>query len=66
VPVGPLRRPRYVLKPKGATFTGGGGGLCAGVETTAATGIAVDTSGRIFVTSHYLGGNVVTRMASAT
>ncbi len=51
---------RYVLKPKGATFTAEEAVFAQGSSNCRPTGIAVDTSGRIFVTSHYLGGNVVT------
>jgi putative heme-binding domain-containing protein len=51
---------RYVLKPNGATFTAEEAVFAQGSNNCRPTGIAVDTSGRIFVTSHYLGGNVVT------
>jgi putative heme-binding domain-containing protein len=49
---------RYVLKPNGATFTAEEHVFAQGSNNCRPTGIAVDTSGRIFVTSHYLAGNV--------
>jgi putative heme-binding domain-containing protein len=51
---------RYVLKPKGLTFTAEEAVFAQGSNNCRPTGITVDTSGRIFVTSHYLAGNVVT------
>ena len=51
---------RYTLKPKGATFTAEEAVFAQGSNQCRPTGITVDTNGRIFVTSHYLGGNVVT------
>ncbi len=51
---------RYALKPKGATFIAEESVFAQGSSNCRPTGIAVDTNGRIFVTSHYLGGNVVT------
>jgi len=51
---------RYMLKPNGATFAAEEFVFSQGSNQCRPTGIAVDTSGRIFVTSHYLGGNVVT------
>jgi putative heme-binding domain-containing protein len=48
---------RYVLKPKGATFTAEEHVFAQGSNNCRPTGVAVDTSGRIFVTSHYLAGN---------
>lgn len=51
---------RYVLKRKNLTFTAEEHVFAQGSNQCRPTGVAVDTNGRIFVTSHYLGGNVVT------
>jgi putative heme-binding domain-containing protein len=49
---------RYALKPNGATFTAEEHVFAQGANNCRPTGVAVDTNGRIFVTSHYLAGNV--------
>jgi putative heme-binding domain-containing protein len=49
---------RYVLKPKDLTFTAEEHVFAQGANNCRPTGVTVDTNGRIFVTSHYLAGNV--------
>ena len=51
---------QYPLKPKGASFTAEELVFAQGSNQCRPTGIAVDTADRVFVTCHYLGGNVVT------
>ena len=51
---------RYALRPKGAGFTAEEQVFARGSNQCRPTGIAVDATGRVFVTCLYLGGNVVT------
>lgn len=50
---------RFPLRPRGATFAAEEIPYLVGANNGRPTGIAVDQAGRIFVTTHYLGGNVV-------
>jgi len=49
---------RYVLNEKDESFSAQEHVFAQGSNNCRPTGVAVDTSGRIFVTSHYLAGNV--------
>jgi putative heme-binding domain-containing protein len=51
---------RHTLTRKGSGFTADDQVFAQGSNQCRPTGIAVDASGRVFVTSLYLGGNVVT------
>jgi putative heme-binding domain-containing protein len=51
---------QYPLKPKGASFLAEEVVFAQGANQCRPTGITVDTAGRVFVTCHYLAGNVVT------
>ncbi|MCE9564518.1 MAG: TIM barrel protein [Planctomycetes bacterium] len=51
---------RYPLTPNGASFTATEHVFAQGSNNARPTGITVDGSGRVFVTSLYLTGNVVT------
>jgi putative heme-binding domain-containing protein len=50
---------RFPLRPRGATYVADEVTFLAGDHNGRPTGITVDRSGRVFVTCHYLGGNVV-------
>jgi putative heme-binding domain-containing protein len=50
---------RYPLKAKGAGFTAEEEVFARGSHQCRPTGITVDAAGRVFVTAHYLAGNVV-------
>lgn len=50
---------RYPLQSKGASFTAEELVFAQGANQCRPTGITVDAAGRVFVTSLYLGGNVV-------
>ncbi|OWK46501.1 LamG-like jellyroll fold domain-containing protein [Fimbriiglobus ruber] len=51
---------RFPLRARGATYAAEEIPFLTGEPGTRPTGITADRTGRIFVTSHYLGGNVVT------
>jgi putative heme-binding domain-containing protein len=51
---------RYPLIAAGATFTAEEFVFAQGANQCRPTGITMDRAGRVFVTSHYLAGNVVT------
>jgi putative heme-binding domain-containing protein len=51
---------QYPLKPKGASFTAEELVFAQGANQCRPTGITLDAAGRVFVTCHYLAGNVVT------
>jgi len=50
---------QFPLRPRGSSFSADESTFLTGEFNGRPTGIAVDRVGRIFVTSHYLGGNVV-------
>jgi putative heme-binding domain-containing protein len=50
----------YPLVAKGATYTAEEKVFAQGTNQCRPTGVTVDTRGRVFVTAHYLAGNVVT------
>jgi putative heme-binding domain-containing protein len=51
---------RFPLRPRGASYTAEEITFLEGSHNGRPTGITTDQSGRVFVTCHYLGGNVVT------
>jgi len=50
---------RFPLRPRGATYAADEATFLVGDHNARPTGITVDRTGRVFVTCHYLGGNVV-------